>query len=72
MGAAGMDHILHMQVGITNQFMKRHNMSPQEFLELDREVDILGFIETGYDVFHLMGDKGILAEIDRYVDGKKS
>jgi hypothetical protein len=50
--------------------MKKHKLSPKEFLNLDKKVDILGFINEGYDVFHLMGDKGILNEVDEYVNIK--
>jgi hypothetical protein len=38
-----------------------------EFLKLDKKIDILGFIREGYGVFHLMGDQGILDEIEEYV-----
>jgi hypothetical protein len=62
-----MDQILYMQAGIANLYMKKRKLSPMEFLKLDKKVDILGFIREGYDLFHLMGDKGILNEIDEYV-----
>jgi len=65
-----MDQILYMQAGIANLYMKKHKLSPKEFLNLDKKVDILGFINEGYDVFHLMGDKGILNEVDEYVNIK--
>jgi len=42
----------------------------KEFLKLDKKVDILGFIREGYGVFHLMGDEGILNEIEDYVREK--
>jgi len=48
-------------------FMKRHEMTTEAFLALDAEKDILGFLKTGYEPFHLTGDEGILDEIDAYV-----
>jgi len=65
-----MNQILYMQAGIANLYMKKRDLSPKEFLKLDKKIDILGFIREGYDVFHLMGDQGILDEIEEYVGGK--
>ncbi|GBU22426.1 hypothetical protein R80B4_02335 [Fibrobacteres bacterium R8-0-B4] len=62
-----MNQILYMQAGIAILYMKKRNLSPKEFLKLDKKIDILGFIREGYDVFHLMGDQGILDEIEGYV-----
>jgi len=64
-----MNQILYMQAGIANLYMKKRKLSPKEFLRLDKKIDILGFIREGYDVFHLMGDQGILDEIEEYVSG---
>jgi hypothetical protein len=60
------DPVAVMQTQIARLYRKRHNIGIREFLELDRKVDILGYIETGYEPFHLMGDEGILDEIDDY------
>ena len=65
-----MDPVLYMQAGIANMYMKKHKLSPGEFLKLDKKCDILGFIQEGYEPFHLMGDKGILREVDKYVKAK--
>jgi hypothetical protein len=62
-----MNQILYMQAGIANLYMKKRDLSPDEFLKLDKKIDILGFIREGYGVFHLMGDQGILDEIEEYV-----
>ena len=48
-------------------FMERHNLCAKEFLELNKKTDILGFLELGYESFHLTGEDGVLDEIDRYV-----
>ena len=62
-----MDQVLYMQAGIANMYMKKYSLSPKEFLKLDKKHDILGFIQEGYESFHLMGDKGILIELEEYV-----
>ena len=49
--------------------MERHGLSPETFLELDAEIDILGFLRLGYEPFHLTGDDGVLEELDAYVNG---
>ncbi|MDR1112126.1 MAG: DUF3791 domain-containing protein [Deltaproteobacteria bacterium] len=60
------DPVLSMQARIARLYRQRHDMGISEFLDLDRKVDILGFIEIGYGPFHLMGDEGILDEVDDY------
>ena len=62
-----MDQVLYMQAGIANMYMKKHKLTPKEFLKLDKKLDILGFIQEAYEPFHLMGDKGILIEVEEYV-----
>jgi hypothetical protein len=69
-GELYMNQILFMQTGIANMYMKKHKLSPEEFLTLDKKFDILGFIREGYEPFHLMGDKGILSEVEEYVRTK--
>ncbi|MDR1320043.1 MAG: DUF3791 domain-containing protein [Gracilibacteraceae bacterium] len=47
-------------------YRRRHNIGIREFNELDRKIDLLGFIEIGYESFHLTGEEGILDEMDDY------
>jgi len=49
--------------------MTRHGLTVREFLALDRDRDILGFLRLGYEPFHLTGDEGVLEEMDAYVFG---
>jgi hypothetical protein len=60
------DPVAVMQTQIAGLYRKRHNLSIQEFNDLDRKADILGFIEIGYEPFHLTGEEGILDEVDKY------
>ncbi|MDR1060085.1 MAG: DUF3791 domain-containing protein [Clostridiales bacterium] len=62
------NHELFLQVHIANLYMRRHNLTKEQFLELDRECDILRFLEIGYEPYHLTGDEGVLDEIDEIVD----
>jgi hypothetical protein len=59
-----------MQTQIARLYRQRHNISIREFLALDREVNILGYIERGYEPFHLTGEEGILDEVDEYCNAR--
>ena len=63
----GLNQVLYLQTEIAHLYMKRHNLKPSEFLELDRKYGILDFLETGYEPFHLTGQEGVLDEVDEYV-----
>lgn len=63
------DPVAFLQIHISRLFMKRHNLSPQEFLALDAQKDIIRFLRLCYEPFHLTGDEGILEELDAYVFG---
>ena len=65
-----MDQVLYMQASIANMYMKKHKLTPKEFLKMDKKIDILGFIQEAYEPFHLMGDRGILREVEDYVKVK--
>ena len=63
------DPIVFLQAHLSILFMERHEISPQDFLELQKKKDILGFLRLGYEPFHLTGDEGILEKLDDYVYG---
>jgi hypothetical protein len=65
------DPVAFLQAHFSILFMERHNMLPQEFLELQKNKDILGFLRIGYEALHLSGDEGVLEELDAYVYGNK-
>jgi len=64
------DPIAFLQAHFSRLFMERHGMSPDEFLALDAEKDIIGFLRLCYEPFHLTGDEGVLEELDTYVYDK--
>ena len=61
------DSELYLQVRLAHKYMKRHNLTKDQFLEIDRECGILHVLEIGYEPFHLTGDEGILDELDEIV-----
>jgi len=61
------DHILYMQIRVANLYRKAHQMTIAEFLKLDRKTDLLPFVASSYEPFHLTGDLGILEEVDDFV-----
>ena len=61
--------VVFLQIHISRLFMERHELSPEKFLALNAQKDILGFLRLGYEPFHLTGDEGILEELDEYVFG---
>ena len=63
------DPVVFLQAHFCILFMERHKLLPQEFLELQKEKDVLKFLRTGYESFHLTGDEGVLEELDAYVYG---
>ena len=61
------DPVIFLQVHFSRLFMEKHNLTPEEFLTLNRKKDIIGFLREGYEPFHLTGDEGVLEELDNYV-----
>jgi len=61
------DPVIFLQVHFSRLFMERHNLTPEEFLTLNKKKDIIGFLRDGYEPFHLTGDEGVLEELDNYV-----
>ncbi|MDR2487255.1 MAG: DUF3791 domain-containing protein [Clostridiales Family XIII bacterium] len=62
-----LDKETYLQVQISNLYIRRHGITPQEFLRLDTECDILGFLKDGYEPFHLTGEQGVLREVEDYI-----
>ncbi|MDR0852060.1 MAG: DUF3791 domain-containing protein [Clostridiales Family XIII bacterium] len=62
------DPVLLMQVEIMNQYINNKKITIQEFLSIDDKYRLLDYIRAGYEPFHLMGDEGILNEIEEYID----
>ena len=51
------DPKIYLQVRTAREYMKVHNLSPAQFVELDDKYKILDYLNIGYESFHLMGKK---------------
>ena len=63
----GINSELYLQVEIAHLYMRRHNLKPEQFLALDKEYNILHFLDIGYESYHLTGSEGVLAEIEEII-----
>jgi hypothetical protein len=61
------DHVLYMQVRVASLYRKAHKMTIDEFNLLDKKTDLLSFVASSYEPFHLTGDAGIMDEVDEYI-----
>jgi len=61
------ERINYMQVNIMHDLIKRWNKTIEQFLKIDEDHDILGYIRLCYEPFHLTGDEGIAEEIEQYI-----
>jgi len=66
------NEVAYFQAGIARKYMRRHNLTPLQFVERDRLYNILRFLEIGYEPFHLTGDEGVLNELDEIVAEQQS
>ncbi|MDR1085730.1 MAG: DUF3791 domain-containing protein [Deltaproteobacteria bacterium] len=64
--------LLFLQADVSNEYMRRHNLTPQEFLELDKKHNILRFLEIGYEPFHLTGTQGVVEEVEDYIQRRET
>ena len=64
--------VAYFQVGIARKYMKRHDLTPSQFVEMDKSYHILHMLEIGYEPYHLTGDEGVLDEIDEIVAEQQS
>ena len=62
-----LDPETYLQVQISNLYIRKHGITSQEFLKIDDECDILGFLRDGYEPFHLTGPQGVLREVEDYI-----
>ena len=42
----------------------------EKIVELFKRVDVLGYIEKGYGIFHCEGDESVLDNITEFLEGK--
>lgn len=62
-----LNQVAHLQTEIAHAYMRKGNLSPSDFVELDHKYGILRFIEDGYEPFHLTGTEGVIDEVEDYI-----
>jgi hypothetical protein len=62
-----LNQVAHLQTEIAHAYMRERNLTPADFVELDRRYGILRFIANGYEPFHLTGTQGVIDEVDDYI-----
>jgi len=63
------DDVLYLKLLVANQYMKRHNIQPQELLIIAEEHHLFEYLDRAYGRLHLSGTEGIMREIDDYLRG---
>jgi hypothetical protein len=66
------NNILYLQAEVANEYMRRHGLTPQEFVELDKKFGVLRFLEIGYEPFHLTGTQGVIEEVEEYISKRET
>ncbi len=61
------NNTIYLMFHITECYTWKHNLTKEEFLELDKKCDILGYVSECPDVFDSLTDDEMMEEIDRYV-----
>ncbi|MDR1204622.1 MAG: DUF3791 domain-containing protein [Peptococcaceae bacterium] len=67
----GINSQIFLQVEIAHLYMRRHKLTPEQFLALDEEYGVLHFLDIGYEPYHLTGREGVLAEIEKIVEEQR-
>lgn len=52
---------------VTENYCKKHNISTEDFLKLDKEYAILNYVAECPDVFDSLTDNEMVEEIEQYV-----
>lgn len=52
---------------VTENYRKKHDLSIEEFIELDKKYDIINYVAECPDIFDPMSNEEMVKEIDDYV-----
>jgi len=67
MAYKNLDPKIYLQIQISNLYIRKHGITPRDFVKLDDECDVLGFLRDGYEPFHLTGTQGVLNEVEDFI-----
>ena len=62
-----LDNSIFIMYLASEEYKREHNLTNEQFLELDRQYKILNYIAECPDVFDSMTEKEMAEEIDYYV-----
>lgn len=52
---------------VTENYCKKHNLSTEDFLELDKKYEILNYVAECPDIFDSLTNAEMIEEIEQYV-----
>ncbi len=62
--------ITFMQTRLIRLASEEWHLPIEKIIELFKRVDVLGYIEKGYGIFHCEGDEAVLEDITELLEGK--
>ncbi len=62
--------ILFMQTRLIRLASEEWHLPIDKIIDLFKKVDVLGYIEKGYGIFHCEGDEAVLEDITEFLNGK--
>lgn len=62
------DNVLRMQITLINIMADLWGIDYTKLSEILRKYSILEYIDTGYEYFNSMGEKGILEDLENFIE----
>lgn len=62
--------ITFMQTRLIRLAAEEWHLSIEKIVDLFKKVDVLGYIEKGYGIFHCEGDEAVLEDITEFLEEK--
>ena len=62
--------ITFMQTRLIRLASEEWHLPIDKIIDLFKKVDVLGYIEKGYGIFHCEGDEAVLEDITEFLNGK--
>lgn len=62
------DAVLNMQISLIPLLADSWKVSISQLSELFKQYDVLGYIDTCYEMFNSTGNQGIIDEIEEYIE----
>ena len=66
-----MEKNLLFKLKAINLLINDNGLTPEQFVELDNEFDVLGYIDEAEEILHLHGDQGVLDDLNEYIKTQK-